>query len=135
MGPVVADGDKICESPSNAFKGLCLRDDNCDIVCKTEGFPNGDCKDACLLLFLQAARFRFTACIESFEVKVDLVSALAERSLKQNFEVVLTNTTEPEVIYAARAFIMQLIGGLLMLNKSSCGVMPRIFRYKAFRMN
>ncbi|MBA0641145.1 hypothetical protein Goklo_025727 [Gossypium klotzschianum] len=44
MGPVVVDGDKICESPSNAFKGLCLRDDNCDIVCKTEGFPNGDCK-------------------------------------------------------------------------------------------
>ncbi|TYH86292.1 hypothetical protein ES332_D01G032100v1 [Gossypium tomentosum] len=44
MGPVAADGDKICESPSNAFKGLCLRDDNCDIVCKTEGFPNGDCK-------------------------------------------------------------------------------------------
>ncbi|KAB1671474.1 hypothetical protein ERO13_D01G023520v2 [Gossypium hirsutum] len=44
MRPVAADGDKICESPSNAFKGLCLRDDNCDIVCKTEGFPNGDCK-------------------------------------------------------------------------------------------
>ncbi|KAG8502202.1 hypothetical protein CXB51_002170 [Gossypium anomalum] len=44
MRPVAADGDKICESPSNVFKGLCLRDDNCDIVCKTEGFPNGDCK-------------------------------------------------------------------------------------------
>nr|KJB11911.1 hypothetical protein B456_002G029500 [Gossypium raimondii] len=44
MGPVTADGDKICESRSNAFKGLCLRDNNCDIVCKTEGFPNGGCK-------------------------------------------------------------------------------------------
>ncbi|KAH1120557.1 hypothetical protein J1N35_003717 [Gossypium stocksii] len=44
IGPVVADGDKICESPSNAFKELCLRDDNCDIVCKIEGFPNEDCK-------------------------------------------------------------------------------------------
>ncbi|MBA0641143.1 hypothetical protein Goklo_025725 [Gossypium klotzschianum] len=44
MGPVTADGDKICESRSNAFKGLCLRDNNCDIACKTEGFPNGGCK-------------------------------------------------------------------------------------------
>ncbi|TYJ48002.1 hypothetical protein E1A91_A01G031200v1 [Gossypium mustelinum] len=44
MRPVVADDDKICKYPSNAFKGLYLRDDNCGIVCKTEGFPNGDCK-------------------------------------------------------------------------------------------
>ncbi|KAH1120562.1 hypothetical protein J1N35_003722 [Gossypium stocksii] len=44
MGPMLADGAKICESPSNAFKGLCLGDDNCDIICKTEGFPNGNCK-------------------------------------------------------------------------------------------
>nr|GMC60961.1 defensin-like protein 1 [Ipomoea batatas]GMC64625.1 defensin-like protein 1 [Ipomoea batatas] len=34
---------RVCRSQSHHYKGLCLRDHNCAIVCRTEGFSGGDC--------------------------------------------------------------------------------------------
>nr|CAH58740.1 defensin [Plantago major] len=42
-GPMVGEARK-CRSASHRFKGTCLSDTNCASVCKTEGFPGGDCK-------------------------------------------------------------------------------------------
>ncbi|TYJ48001.1 hypothetical protein E1A91_A01G031100v1 [Gossypium mustelinum] len=44
MGPVAVEGGPICKATSNVYKGLCLIDDSCDIVCKREGFHKGNCK-------------------------------------------------------------------------------------------
>ncbi|XP_047319219.1 defensin Ec-AMP-D1-like [Impatiens glandulifera] len=32
-----------CESQSHGYKGTCLRDSNCCIVCRQEGFSGGKC--------------------------------------------------------------------------------------------
>ncbi|CAK9141742.1 unnamed protein product [Ilex paraguariensis] len=42
-GLMVAEA-RTCESLSHRFKGTCLSDTNCASVCKTEGFPGGDCR-------------------------------------------------------------------------------------------
>ncbi|KAL1118346.1 hypothetical protein V6Z11_D01G028500 [Gossypium hirsutum] len=44
MGAVAVEGGPICKATSNVYKGLCLIDDSCDIVCKREGFHRGNCK-------------------------------------------------------------------------------------------
>ncbi|MBA0791772.1 hypothetical protein Gohar_016332 [Gossypium harknessii] len=44
MGPVAVEGGTTCKATSNIYKGLCLLDDSCDIVCKREGFHGGNCK-------------------------------------------------------------------------------------------
>ncbi|GMI86732.1 LOW-MOLECULAR-WEIGHT CYSTEINE-RICH 74 [Hibiscus trionum] len=35
---------RICESKSHKFKGACLSDHNCGLVCRNEGFSDGWCK-------------------------------------------------------------------------------------------
>ncbi|KZV14638.1 hypothetical protein F511_42150 [Dorcoceras hygrometricum] len=35
---------RICESRSFRFRGPCVRDTNCASVCRSEGFPDGDCR-------------------------------------------------------------------------------------------
>ncbi|XP_012848388.1 PREDICTED: defensin-like protein 1 [Erythranthe guttata] len=35
---------RTCESQSHGFKGRCLSDHNCGMVCKNEGFSNGWCR-------------------------------------------------------------------------------------------
>lgn len=35
---------RVCLSQSHSFKGPCVRGHNCASVCKTEGFPGGECK-------------------------------------------------------------------------------------------
>ncbi|KAG2410683.1 putative defensin-like protein [Vigna angularis] len=35
---------KECWSPSSSFKGPCLSNNNCAIVCRTEGATGGQCK-------------------------------------------------------------------------------------------
>ncbi|PWA96134.1 Defensin SD2 [Artemisia annua] len=42
-GPMVVEG-RTCLSQSHKFKGPCVSDTNCASVCKTEGFPGGDCQ-------------------------------------------------------------------------------------------
>ncbi|KAI4313398.1 hypothetical protein L6164_026383 [Bauhinia variegata] len=42
MSPVVAE-DRICETLSESFTGLCLSDGNCASLCQTEGFSSGHC--------------------------------------------------------------------------------------------
>ncbi|KAG5594092.1 hypothetical protein H5410_035324 [Solanum commersonii] len=44
MGPMRIIEARICESPSQRFKGPCLTDRNCASVCETEGFTGGDCR-------------------------------------------------------------------------------------------
>nr|GMC68171.1 defensin-like protein 1 [Ipomoea batatas] len=34
---------RVCISQSHHYKGPCLRDHNCAMVCRTEGFSGGDC--------------------------------------------------------------------------------------------
>ena len=34
---------RMCKTPSSKFRGLCLSSTNCKNVCRTEGFPTGDC--------------------------------------------------------------------------------------------
>ncbi|GAA0140284.1 antimicrobial response protein [Lithospermum erythrorhizon] len=43
FGPVSVEG-RTCESQSHKFKGACVSDTNCGSVCKTEGFPSGNCR-------------------------------------------------------------------------------------------
>ncbi|PPR83800.1 hypothetical protein GOBAR_AA36912 [Gossypium barbadense] len=50
-------------------------------------------------------------------------------------EVAVTGSSAINVSDLCQELLGRLIGELLMLNKSSCGVTPGIFRYKAFRMN
>uniref|UniRef100_A0A7N0TPG7 Knottins-like domain-containing protein n=1 Tax=Kalanchoe fedtschenkoi TaxID=63787 RepID=A0A7N0TPG7_KALFE len=33
-----------CESPSQTFRGLCILDRNCALVCQQEGFSGGHCR-------------------------------------------------------------------------------------------
>ncbi|KAL4319674.1 hypothetical protein GQ457_18G014820 [Hibiscus cannabinus] len=35
---------KICERPSNKFKGLCMSDLDCETLCTSEGFTDGECQ-------------------------------------------------------------------------------------------
>jgi hypothetical protein len=35
---------RVCESQSHKFKGPCVGDHNCALVCRNEGFSGGDCK-------------------------------------------------------------------------------------------
>uniref|UniRef100_A0A6N2KAU0 Knottins-like domain-containing protein n=1 Tax=Salix viminalis TaxID=40686 RepID=A0A6N2KAU0_SALVM len=41
---VVPAEARVCLSQSHKYKGTCLRGNNCANVCKTEGFPGGDCR-------------------------------------------------------------------------------------------
>ncbi|KAK6255674.1 hypothetical protein SCA6_016979 [Theobroma cacao] len=41
---VVPSEARTCESKSHAFKGPCLSDHNCGLVCRNEGFPDGWCR-------------------------------------------------------------------------------------------
>lgn len=44
MRPIMVAEARTCESLSYSFKGLCVRDHNCAVVCQTEGFTGGQCK-------------------------------------------------------------------------------------------
>ncbi|MED6190005.1 hypothetical protein PIB30_101536 [Stylosanthes scabra] len=44
MGPTMVAEARTCLSQSHRFKGPCVSDTNCASVCKTEGFPSGDCR-------------------------------------------------------------------------------------------
>ncbi|XP_076921261.1 defensin-like protein 1 [Bidens hawaiensis] len=35
---------RTCESQSHKFHGTCVRDNNCALVCKNEGFSGGKCR-------------------------------------------------------------------------------------------
>ncbi|GFP94954.1 defensin-like protein [Phtheirospermum japonicum] len=35
---------RMCETPSSKFKGVCLSDTNCELVCSSEGFVDGQCE-------------------------------------------------------------------------------------------
>ncbi|KAL8461857.1 hypothetical protein ACS0TY_032280 [Phlomoides rotata] len=35
---------RTCESKSHGFKGRCLSDHNCGLVCRNEGFSQGKCR-------------------------------------------------------------------------------------------
>ncbi|XP_018811164.1 defensin-like protein 1 isoform X2 [Juglans regia] len=35
---------RVCESQSHKFQGTCVRDNNCGLVCKNEGFSGGKCR-------------------------------------------------------------------------------------------
>uniref|UniRef100_A0A6N2L5H4 Knottins-like domain-containing protein n=1 Tax=Salix viminalis TaxID=40686 RepID=A0A6N2L5H4_SALVM len=41
---VVPAEARVCLSQSHNYKGPCLRGHNCANVCKTEGFPGGECR-------------------------------------------------------------------------------------------
>ncbi|KAI4995321.1 hypothetical protein ZWY2020_035224 [Hordeum vulgare] len=43
-GPVAVAEARRCESPSHMFRGPCVRGHNCANVCRTEGFPGGNCR-------------------------------------------------------------------------------------------
>ncbi|XP_050947497.1 defensin-like protein 1 [Cucumis melo] len=34
---------RMCQSQSHHFHGTCIRDHNCALVCRTEGFSGGEC--------------------------------------------------------------------------------------------
>jgi hypothetical protein len=44
MGPARVAEARHCVSQSHRFEGTCTRKSNCENVCKTEGFPWGECK-------------------------------------------------------------------------------------------
>ncbi|EOY04296.1 hypothetical protein QUC31_017339 [Theobroma cacao] len=41
---VVPSKARLCESKSHGFKGACLSDHNCGMVCSNEGFSGGRCR-------------------------------------------------------------------------------------------
>ncbi|XP_071695875.1 defensin-like protein 1 [Rutidosis leptorrhynchoides] len=43
MHQMVAEA-RTCESKSQGFKGPCVSNQNCALVCKNEGFPGGKCR-------------------------------------------------------------------------------------------
>ncbi|KMT10447.1 hypothetical protein BVRB_5g115740 [Beta vulgaris subsp. vulgaris] len=45
IGPRVAEA-RTCGTPSQRFRGLCVRKRNCESVCNSEGFPDGSCQGA-----------------------------------------------------------------------------------------
>ncbi|KAL7111169.1 hypothetical protein ACP275_05G070900 [Erythranthe tilingii] len=36
--------NRICESKSTTFKGICVLDETCRLACLNEGFSDGDCE-------------------------------------------------------------------------------------------
>lgn len=44
IGPTRVAEARHCVSQSHKFEGTCTRKSNCENVCKTEGFPWGECK-------------------------------------------------------------------------------------------
>ncbi|CAN6240192.1 unnamed protein product [Urochloa humidicola] len=44
MGTTRVAEARHCVSQSHKFVGSCMRKSNCENVCKTEGFPWGDCR-------------------------------------------------------------------------------------------
>ncbi|XP_071696251.1 defensin-like protein 1 [Rutidosis leptorrhynchoides] len=44
MMPLMVVEGRTCESQSHGFKGPCLSDHNCGLVCKNEGFTDGWCR-------------------------------------------------------------------------------------------
>ncbi|KAG8386655.1 hypothetical protein BUALT_Bualt03G0171200 [Buddleja alternifolia] len=40
----LVEGRRTCESQSHGFKGRCLSDHNCGMVCRNEGFSDGWCR-------------------------------------------------------------------------------------------
>ncbi|XP_073219591.1 defensin Ec-AMP-D1-like [Cicer arietinum] len=44
MGANMVAEARSCESKSLSYKGLCVFDRNCALVCRTEGFVGGHCK-------------------------------------------------------------------------------------------
>ncbi|KAL3851014.1 hypothetical protein ACJIZ3_012896 [Penstemon smallii] len=43
-GGLMVESRRTCESQSHGFKGRCLSDHNCGLVCRNEGFSNGWCR-------------------------------------------------------------------------------------------
>ncbi|XP_065847609.1 defensin-like protein 1 [Euphorbia lathyris] len=41
---VMPSEGRVCESKSHTFKGTCLNDHNCAVVCRNEGFTAGKCR-------------------------------------------------------------------------------------------
>ncbi|MBA0850490.1 hypothetical protein Goshw_030513 [Gossypium schwendimanii] len=76
MGPVAAEGGTICKATSNIYKGLCLLDDSCDIVCKKEGFHSGNCKGfirKCVSLIEHVLPNKTTAMLD--EIRIPTIPA------------------------------------------------------------
>ncbi|KAL4304520.1 hypothetical protein GQ457_10G007760 [Hibiscus cannabinus] len=45
MSPMAVEGKiKICERPSSKFKGLCMSRLDCETLCNSEGFTDGECE-------------------------------------------------------------------------------------------
>ncbi|KAM0875772.1 hypothetical protein ACQ4PT_036590 [Festuca glaucescens] len=44
LGTTTVAEARTCISQSHYFRGACLSSTNCASVCRTEGFPDGDCK-------------------------------------------------------------------------------------------
>ncbi|KAH1079975.1 hypothetical protein J1N35_019736 [Gossypium stocksii] len=76
------------------------------------GYP----PDERLMPYLEQAGFGSAALIRTFALHYDLLSALVERG---KFGQLSANATEGELMCAARAYIMHLIGGVLMPDSNN----------------
>ncbi|XP_051125842.1 defensin Ec-AMP-D1-like [Andrographis paniculata] len=43
VGMILMVEGRDCESQSHLFRGRCVSDTNCELVCHNEGFPGGKC--------------------------------------------------------------------------------------------